>query len=292
MRRRWTLQPNGSAASPHRPIALPESLEALAGLAALDGDLERAARLFGAAETVRQLSGVQPLPWLRSARDGARASVRERLGSDGFDELWVDAGRLPMPDAIDLGLGSSMTVAKRPVLTRLTRRERAVATMVARGMSNRDIATELVISRRTAEAHVEHVRNKLGVATRGQVAVLLRPSSPPPAPPVFTTTDTLTGIGTQRFTGTYPHEVNFATLTFSGLATFRAANGDKLFIQLGGSGSPISPTTFNIALQGAITGGTGRFQSASGNVTGTGTVNLGSDPGEVSASLSGQLRLF
>src|SRR5262249_29619748 len=148
-----------------------ESLEALAGLAAADRDLERAARLFGASETVRQFSGVQSLPWLRSARDGARAAVRDGLGANRFDQLWESGHRMPLPEAIDLGLARSTAVTKPPAETQLTRRERAVATMVARGMSNRDIATELVISRRTAEAHVEHIRNKLGVATRGQVAV-------------------------------------------------------------------------------------------------------------------------
>jgi non-specific serine/threonine protein kinase len=150
---------------------LPESLEALAGLAAEDGDLERAARLFGASETVRQFSGVQSLPWLRSARDAARATVRDGLGADRFDELWESGHRMPMPEAVDLGLARSTAVTNPPARAQLTRRERAVATMVARGMSNRDIAVELVISRRTAEAHVEHIRNKLGVATRGQVAV-------------------------------------------------------------------------------------------------------------------------
>jgi hypothetical protein len=119
------------------------------------------------------------------------------------------------------------------------------------------------------------------------------PLQPDPAPPMFATTDTLTGVGTQlgRFTGTYPHEVNFATLTFDGQATFTAANGDKLFMHLGGSGSPISATTFNIALQGTITGGTGRFIGASGSVTGTGTVDLGTDPGQVSATLLGHITL-
>jgi hypothetical protein len=92
------------------------------------------------------------------------------------------------------------------------------------------------------------------------------------------TTDSLAGVGTHlgHFTGTYPHQVNFATLTFSGIPTFTAANGDELTMQLGGtaSPSPTSATTFGINLQGTITGGTGRFAGAAGSVTGTGTVDL------------------
>jgi DNA-binding CsgD family transcriptional regulator len=52
----------------------------------------------------------------------------------------------------------------------LTAREREVAVLVARGLSNRDIAATLVISERTAEGHVEQVRNKLGFHSRSQIA--------------------------------------------------------------------------------------------------------------------------
>ena len=52
----------------------------------------------------------------------------------------------------------------------LTKREREVAAFVAEGLTNRDIADRLVISDRTVETHVEHIRNKLGVRSRAQVA--------------------------------------------------------------------------------------------------------------------------
>jgi DNA-binding CsgD family transcriptional regulator/sugar lactone lactonase YvrE len=52
----------------------------------------------------------------------------------------------------------------------LTPREREVAELVAAGLSNRQIAEQLVISERTAEAHVEHIRTKLECRSRAQVA--------------------------------------------------------------------------------------------------------------------------
>src|SRR5215472_14392564 len=52
----------------------------------------------------------------------------------------------------------------------LTPREREVADLVAAGLSNRQIAERLVISERTAEAHVEHIRAKLECRSRAQVA--------------------------------------------------------------------------------------------------------------------------
>jgi DNA-binding CsgD family transcriptional regulator len=63
----------------------------------------------------------------------------------------------------------------------LSRREREVAELVAQGMTNAEIADRLTISVRTAEGHVEHIRNKLGFHSRVQigtwVAGTLVPSS-------------------------------------------------------------------------------------------------------------------
>src|SRR5437773_1307749 len=52
---------------------------------------------------------------------------------------------------------------------RLSPREREVAAMVAEGLTNREIAARLFISERTADGHLEHIREKLGVNTRAQV---------------------------------------------------------------------------------------------------------------------------
>ena len=52
----------------------------------------------------------------------------------------------------------------------LTPREHEVAALIARGLSNRHIASELVISERTAANHVEHILSKLGFRARAQVA--------------------------------------------------------------------------------------------------------------------------
>jgi DNA-binding NarL/FixJ family response regulator len=52
----------------------------------------------------------------------------------------------------------------------LTPREQEVASLVASGLTNRQIADRLFISERTAEGHVEHIRNKLNVRSRTEVA--------------------------------------------------------------------------------------------------------------------------
>ena len=52
----------------------------------------------------------------------------------------------------------------------LTRREREVALLVARGLSNRQIATQLVITEKTVKNHVYQVLGKLGVRTKAEAA--------------------------------------------------------------------------------------------------------------------------
>ena len=46
-----------------------------------------------------------------------------------------------------------------------------MANLVAQGLSNRDIAEQLVVSERTAENHVQRVLNRLGLRSRAQVAL-------------------------------------------------------------------------------------------------------------------------
>jgi DNA-binding CsgD family transcriptional regulator len=70
------------------------------------------------------------------------------------------------------GLIDRLTAAldERPA-SPLTRREAEVAGLVARGMTNRQIAAELVLSERTVETHVQNTLNKLGFGNRSQIAV-------------------------------------------------------------------------------------------------------------------------
>jgi DNA-binding CsgD family transcriptional regulator len=51
----------------------------------------------------------------------------------------------------------------------LTAREREVAALVAHGLSNREIANQLVITEGTAEVHVKHILRKLGLKSRHQI---------------------------------------------------------------------------------------------------------------------------
>ncbi len=51
----------------------------------------------------------------------------------------------------------------------LTRREREVAVLVGQGKTNGEIATELVLSKRTVEKHIANILSKLGLTNRAQI---------------------------------------------------------------------------------------------------------------------------
>jgi DNA-binding CsgD family transcriptional regulator/sugar lactone lactonase YvrE len=53
---------------------------------------------------------------------------------------------------------------------KLSRREREVAKLVAEGLTSKEIGQKLFISERTAEGHVDQIRNKLGFRSRAQIA--------------------------------------------------------------------------------------------------------------------------
>jgi DNA-binding NarL/FixJ family response regulator len=68
--------------------------------------------------------------------------------------------------------GSRATQEKPTALEELTPRELEVFTLIARGMSNHEIAEELVVSETTVKTHVARVLMKLGVRDRVQAVVL------------------------------------------------------------------------------------------------------------------------
>lgn len=154
------------------------NVEVLAWVAASEGRYERAARLLGALEVVWRSLGAQLPGFEHLARyhDQCRARCVEAMGDSAFRAATRRGFRLPYNDAIlyalheedDQGKRRKQGAAER--LAPLTRREAEIAELVARGLSNKDIASALVISQRTAEGHIEHILNKLGFNSRAQIA--------------------------------------------------------------------------------------------------------------------------
>ena len=156
------------------------NLDVLAWAAAAGGDSDRAARLLGAAQAVRETLGTSPPPLGHLANLQARyeASARHTLGDAAFDRAFKQGIQLGFHEAVAYALGETYQpeVPKKSMeresamVDSLTRREHEVADLLTRGLSNKEIASTLVISPRTAEAHVEHILTKLGFTSRAQVA--------------------------------------------------------------------------------------------------------------------------
>jgi DNA-binding CsgD family transcriptional regulator len=153
------------------------TFERLAALAARSGQAERALKLAGAGDRLYVRFGARRVPVEQQHLERWMAPLRERLGQQIVQELRVEGSALELEQAIALGRddgGSSTTPGARvapggDAASVLTAREREVAMCLERGLSNREIAEQLVITERTVAAHVEHLLNKLGFASRHQV---------------------------------------------------------------------------------------------------------------------------
>ncbi len=152
-----------------------KAMEVLAWATAGEGRPDRAAELLGVSHAVWPLLGPEPLfgfPQLVGAHEKCVADVVHALGAARYETAFArgvsaagDVGR-----AIAAALGEALPPPHPP---ELSEREFEVAQLVAEGLTNKDIALRLVISRRTAESHVAHILGKLGFGSRSQIATWL-----------------------------------------------------------------------------------------------------------------------
>lgn len=97
-------------------------------------------------------------------KDAGAAELAAALYAAARDEVFLDA-------AVARRLAQEIR-GPRSGLAALTAREREILVLVAAGMSNKEIATELVISERTARTHVSNVLGKLNLTSRTQAALV------------------------------------------------------------------------------------------------------------------------
>ncbi|MBO2454223.1 tetratricopeptide repeat protein [Actinomadura barringtoniae] len=164
-------------------------LEVFATLAEREGDDVRAVRLAGASATLREAAGAAPSPASGARREQWLDGVRERLGAPAVARLWAEGRATQAADAISTAIGDltidlespaafgppsvpapRTATAEAPPGSTLTPREREVVALIRRGLTNRQIAEELVISPGTAGRHVANILAKLGFSSRAQIA--------------------------------------------------------------------------------------------------------------------------
>jgi DNA-binding NarL/FixJ family response regulator len=92
-------------------------------------------------------------------------------------------GDMPMGPAVSRQLARAFRAPGHPRLDTLTAREHEVLVLLAAGLSNRELASRLSISERTARTHVSSILDKLGLRSRTQAALFavqqgLAPTTP------------------------------------------------------------------------------------------------------------------
>ena len=163
-----------------RKASVINALEGMSSLAGTLGEDTRAAHLWGAAETSRGVTGLALSPGERALHEPHLATARSRLGEAAWEEALGKGRTMSLEEAAEYALfkdesdASTSPLLEKPLTGaptgKLTSREREVAVLVARGLTNRQISTELSISERTAGNHVGRILSKLGLRSRAQLA--------------------------------------------------------------------------------------------------------------------------
>ncbi|MDH6292424.1 protein kinase domain-containing protein [Rhodococcus opacus] len=156
------------------PAGTARCLQTLAWIEADEGRSERATVLMGAAEGIFQDMGGPMFRFLDELEYQGRCERRARssLGTRKYDKHYQRGLQLGIPAAVAYAVQQTLEqpIHDTTTPTSLTRREQQVADLVAEGLTNRAIATKLVISPRTAQGHVEHILTKLGFTSRAQIS--------------------------------------------------------------------------------------------------------------------------
>jgi predicted ATPase/DNA-binding SARP family transcriptional activator/DNA-binding CsgD family transcriptional regulator/Tfp pilus assembly protein PilF len=155
-------------------------LEGFACVAGVRGQTERGVRLWGAAQSLHETKGIPRDDDFLAEADVRISAVRSSMGEEAWEEAWRKGRAMTLGEAVSYALEEEAETDPRttsapgeppagqaPVA--LSRREEEVAALVAQGLSNRQIASELSISEHTAATHVRRVLKKLGLRSRAQI---------------------------------------------------------------------------------------------------------------------------
>jgi predicted ATPase/class 3 adenylate cyclase/DNA-binding CsgD family transcriptional regulator len=158
------------AAEMRAHLFVPDLLECLADLAHGAGNDLEAVRLFGAAHSMRQRTGIVRFQVYDGTYTASVKGARNALGEEQFDAGW-EAGAAMSTDAAIAYAQRGRGERKRPSTgwASLTPTEHDVVRLVSEGLGNKDIGSRLFISPRTVQTHLTHVYAKLGLTSRMQL---------------------------------------------------------------------------------------------------------------------------
>ncbi|MFC9356039.1 protein kinase [Rhodococcus sp. NPDC057014] len=149
-------------------------LQALAWIAAEEGNFRRAVLLIGAAEQLGRSVGSSMVlfPGLLPYHEECVRKCQSAMSAHAFEMTRGEGAALSFDAAIAYARGEQTPPTPKSAGSsgKPTKREQEVAELVAEGLTNKEIAARLVISPRTAQGHVEHLLSKLGFTSRAQIA--------------------------------------------------------------------------------------------------------------------------
>jgi len=152
-----------------RPVVGPSSATYL--MSGDAGNHHQAARLFGAAEAIRQRMGEVRFKVWDAGCAASVAATRDALGDKDFDSVWAEGAAMSVEETIAYAQRGRGERKRPPVAGRRSpRTERDVVRLVSEGLANSDIATRLFVLPRTVQTHLTHVYTKLGLTSRVQLA--------------------------------------------------------------------------------------------------------------------------
>ncbi|MFL5663311.1 MAG: LuxR C-terminal-related transcriptional regulator [Ktedonobacteraceae bacterium] len=155
-------------------------LEGLGAIAMANEQVKWAIQLFAAAATARAAHGYySPLGIEQPTRDRILAEARKKLGEKVYSAAWAEGQVMTPQQALSTEAQTPLDAEVNPMPAaspkptpvtpiRLTARESEVLGLLARGLSNKQIAERLVLSHFTVNTHVQSIYNKLGVNSRSE----------------------------------------------------------------------------------------------------------------------------
>jgi non-specific serine/threonine protein kinase len=162
-------------------------LQGLAASAASEGRQARAARLWGAAEAL--LEKIEAAAYIYapdpSVYQDQVSAARAQIDEEAWEAAWAKGRTMALEQVVEYALLEVEEEHEPPPdlfpvpeqqqppdkpLERLTPREQEIALLVARGLTNRQIAQELSISERTVENHITNILKRQGFSSRARIA--------------------------------------------------------------------------------------------------------------------------
>lgn len=163
--------------SPRNKWVLASCLESVGEIVLIQGQPAWTVHLFAIAETIRWAHGYySPLGIEHPLHNRTLARARAQLGEQNFAMLWAQGQSMPLEQVLKTWTKEENAFSEPLLLAvpaptptpyaNLTRRQYEVLRLVAQGLTNTQIAAQLVVSMSTVDTHIQSIYGKLGVSSR------------------------------------------------------------------------------------------------------------------------------